>query len=78
MRKQALIHYHSLVDEIAQFCIEDDVDVDMEAYQAVGTRPTSIHHAKGDHQEALFALTEGITAALVEEREREAVPASAD
>jgi hypothetical protein len=77
MRKQALIHYHGLVDEIATYCTEAGVPLDLEAYHAIGTRPTSIHHAKDDHKAAVFALAESITAAVAEE-EREAVAAKAD
>lgn len=77
MRKQALIHYHGLVDEIATFCIEEGIELDLEEYRSVGTRPTSIHHAKGDHRDALFALTNSVNEALADER-TEAVPASAD
>lgn len=77
MRKQALIHYHGLVDEIAKYCAEDGMTIDLEAYQSVGTRPTSIHHAKDDHRTAVFALLDGITEAMADE-ERETVTASAD
>ena len=77
MRKQALIHYHGLVDEIAQYCIAEGIELDLEGYNSIGTRPTSIHHAKGDHREAVFALVESVTAAVAEE-EREAVAPSAD
>lgn len=78
MRKQALIHYHGLVDEVAQFCVENDVELDLDEYRSIGTRPTSIHHSKGDHKEAVFALAESITDALPAEQEEEAVAASAD
>lgn len=78
MRKQALIHCHGLVDEVARFCVEDGLDLDLDAYRAVGTRPTSIHHSKGDHAEAVSALAESITEALAEEREAEAVVGDAD
>ena len=77
MRKQALIHCHALVDEIAQYCVEQGHDLDFETYRSIGTRPTSIHHAKGDHKEAVFALTESITAAVAEE-EAATVEATAD
>ena len=76
MRKQALIHCHALVDEIAQYCAEQGVDLDLEAYHSLGTRPTSIHHAKGDHQEAVFALAESITAAVAEEEAAVIEPAA--
>lgn len=76
MRKQALIHYHGLVDEIATFCADEGVALDLEAYRSIGTRPTSIHHAKDDHKAAVFALTESITEAVAEEQE--AIAPSAD
>lgn len=78
MRKQSLVHCHSLVDEVARFCIEDGLDLDLDAYRSAGTRPTAIHHSKGDHAEAVAALAGSITDALAEEREAEAVAAGAE
>jgi hypothetical protein len=54
-----------------------EVKPDLEKYESLGVRPTSIHQSKTDHKEAVFALAKGLTAGL-ETAARETVSASAD
>ena len=78
MKKQELIHLHGLLAEVSTHCqMQGDVHPDLEQYEALGVRPTSIHKSKTDHKTAVFALAEGITADL-EAVPRETVQPSAD
>jgi hypothetical protein len=65
MKKNELLHVHGLLSEVAGFCSEGgNLDIDLEAYHETETRPTSISHAKAEHEDAVFALAEAITAAI--------------
>lgn len=78
MKKQELIHLHGVLDEVAEFCGDDPaVTPDLEEYESLGARPTSIHLSKGDHRDAVFALTEAL-AAEFGGAEADTVSASAD
>jgi len=78
MKKQELIHLHGLLAEVSTHCTAtDDMIIDLDSYDALGVRPTSIHQSKTDHKRAVFALAEGITSGLNVE-ERETVAAAAD
>jgi hypothetical protein len=77
MRKQELIHVHGLLAEVADYCERTDaIAVETAEYDALDTRPTSIHCSKTDHKEAVAALGDAITTGLDATEER--VPASAD
>jgi hypothetical protein len=77
MKKQELIHLHGLLAEVGNFYeAQADTTLDLSEYEATGVRPTSIHHSKTDHKDAVFALAGDITRGMSEERE--AVPARAD
>jgi hypothetical protein len=82
MKKQELIHLHGLLAEVSNYYEENAAeDVDLDEYDELGVRPTSIHKSKTDHKAAVFALAGGITSTMAtedEEEETEAVPASAD
>jgi len=78
MKKQELIHLHGLLAEVSAHCAEwDDCQVDLESYESLGIRPTSIHKSKTDHKAAVFALAGGITAHM-REGEQETVAPTAD
>lgn len=78
MKKQELIHLHSLLAQTGDHYESRTGDtIDRERYAAIGTRPTSIHNSKGKHKDAVFALIEDITSEM-EGDESEAVPVSAD
>ncbi|AEH37361.1 protein of unknown function UPF0058 [Halopiger xanaduensis SH-6] len=78
MKKQELIHLHGLLAEVSNQCAEwDNCEIDLEEYESLGIRPTSIHKSKTDHKAAVFALAGGITANMRED-EQEAVAATAD
>ncbi len=78
MKKQELIHLHGLLAEVRDQCEawEDDA-LDLDDYNQMGVRPTSIHKSKTDHKAAVFELAKGITGAMGES-EQERVPAQAD
>ncbi|GAB3665785.1 UPF0058 family protein [Halopiger thermotolerans] len=78
MKKQELIHLHGLLAEVSNQCAEwDNCEIDLEEYESLGIRPTSIHKSKTDHKAAVFALAGGITANMRDD-EQEAVAATAD
>ena len=78
MKKQELIHLHGLLAEVSNQCSEwENCQIDLEEYESLGIRPTSIHKSKTDHKAAVFALANGITANMHED-EQEAVAATAD
>ncbi|QSW99483.1 UPF0058 family protein [Haloterrigena alkaliphila] len=78
MKKQELIHLHGLLAEVSNQCAEwDDCQIDLDEYESLGIRPTSIHKSKTDHKAAVFALAGGITMNM-REGEQEAVAATAD
>ncbi|WP_247004037.1 UPF0058 family protein [Halosolutus gelatinilyticus] len=78
MKKQELIHLHGLLAEVSNQCAEwNDCQIDLEEYESLGIRPTSIHKSKTDHKAAVFALAGGITTNM-REGEQEAVAATAD
>ncbi|MCU4925571.1 UPF0058 family protein [Halobacteria archaeon AArc-dxtr1] len=78
MKKQELIHLHGLLAEVSNQCAEwDDCPIDLERYESLGIRPTSIHKSKTDHKAAVFALAGGITMPMREEPQ-EPVAATAD
>ncbi len=78
MKKQELIHLHGLLAEVSNQCAEwDNCQIDLEEYESLGIRPTSIHKSKTDHKAAVFALAGGITEHMRED-EAEAVAATAD
>ena len=57
MNKQELIHLHGLLHEVAaHYRSTGDGTPDLRRYRSLRTRPTSIYHAKSDHQRAVFAL----------------------
>jgi len=75
MKKQELIHLHGLLAEVSSQCAEwDDCQVDLENYETLGIRPTSIHKSKTDHKAAVFALASGITANMAETEPETVVP----
>ncbi len=78
MKKQELIHLHGLLAEVSNHAENHHgVTPDLDRYEDLGVRPTSIHKSKTDHKEAVFALAEAITGPMRSE-ESEAVPATAD
>ncbi|ELY66694.1 UPF0058 family protein [Natronobacterium gregoryi] len=78
MKKQELIHLHGLLAEVSNQCAEwDNCEIDLDEYESLGIRPTSIHKSKTDHKTAVFALANGITTNMRED-EQEAVAATAD
>lgn len=79
MKKQELIHLHGLLVEVAEYCATmNDSHLNLERYHTLGTRPMSIHQSKTQHKDAVFALTEGITAMIRDEPVEIEVPSAAD
>jgi len=62
MKKQELIHLHSLLAQV-QHHYEGaaDTTVEHDEYADLGVKPTSIHKSKTDHKAAVFALADGLT-----------------
>lgn len=62
MRKKEHIHVHALLVEVTRYLIEDEtMPVErLSAYDALETRPTSIHRPKEDHHEAIVVLCSAI------------------
>lgn len=65
MKKQELIHLHGLLAEVRDQCEEwEGEEFDLNDYQTLGVRPTSIHRSKTDHKQAVFELASGITSSV--------------
>ncbi|RBI60625.1 metal-binding protein [halophilic archaeon] len=78
MKKQELIHLHGLLSEVRdRHENRIDATLDLSLYESLDTHPTSIHHSKTDHKEAVIALANGL-ASEMDDEEPTAVPASAD
>ncbi|WP_049972886.1 UPF0058 family protein [Haladaptatus cibarius] len=68
MKKQELIHLHGLLAEVRnQYEIRNDGSIEIPDYEKTGVHPTSIHHSKTAHMEAVFELTDGLTDAMKDE-----------
>jgi len=68
MRKIEHIYTHALLAEVTRYLIEDEtmsVEV-LSAYNALGTRPSSIHKSKQNHREAIMVLGSAIEPCLEE------------
>jgi len=70
MRKKEHIYTHALLAEVSQYLIENEtMPVEMlSAYDALETRPSSIHESKQNHHEAIVALSSAIEPCLEETR----------
>mgnify|MGYP006283973839 CR=1 FL=1 len=78
MKKQELIHLHGLLSEVrAQLDDQMNTTVDMSSYTSLDTTPTSIHHSKTDHKEAVIELANALTSEMDTETTT-AVPTTAD
>lgn len=71
MKKQELIHVHGLLAAVRnQYEERSGRTVDLSEYEQTGVKPTSIHHSKTAHQEAIFALVGCLTDTMaVEEKQ---------
>ena len=81
MKKQELIHLHGLLAEVRKQCEAWNEETELDEYESLGVKPTSIHRSKTDHKEAVFALATGITAPMEESKadsEAETLTATAD
>ncbi len=79
MKKQELIHLHSLLAEIASYCHEQGEALDLSSYETHDTHPMAISDAKANHEAAVLALAGGIATSLESPTdEGEPVTASAD
>lgn len=71
MKKQELIHVHGLLAEVrSQYEARNNRGVDLSRYDEIGVKPTSIHHSKTAHKEAIFALVDDITDTMEAEKEQ--------
>jgi hypothetical protein len=79
MKKQELIHLHGLLAEVGNYYeAEHNTEVNLEEYDSLGVRPTSIHKSKTDHKAAVFAMAKAITSEMNEAEADEKVAAKAD
>jgi hypothetical protein len=79
MKKQELIHLHGLLAEVGNYYeSEHSTEVNLEEYESLGVRPTSIHKSKTDHKAAVFAMAKAITSEMTEAEADEKVAAKAD
>jgi hypothetical protein len=76
MKKQELIHIHGLLAEVQRECESKGEDIDLDAYEELGVRPTSIHQSKTAHKGAVFELIEAITEPMEESRSESLAPAA--
>lgn len=68
MRKKENIHTHALLAEVTRYLIEkENVSAEMfSAYDALETRPASVHKPKQNHREAIMVLSGAIGLCLEE------------
>jgi hypothetical protein len=79
MKKQELIHLHGLLAEVGNYYEEEhSTEVNLDDYDSLGVRPTSIHKSKTDHKAAVFAMAKAITSEMAEAEASEKVAAKAD
>lgn len=79
MKKQELIHLHGLLAEVGNYYeVENGNEVDLDEYNSLGVRPTSIHKSKTDHKAAVFAMAKAITSEMTETEAGEKVAPKAD
>ena len=79
MKKQELIHLHGLLAEVGNYYeAEQTTEVNLDDYESLGVRPTSIHKSKTDHKAAVFAMAKAITSEMAEAEAGEKVVAKAD
>ncbi len=79
MKKQELIHLHGLLAEVGNYYENLSArQLDLDEYESMGVRPTSIHKSKTDHKAAVFALADGITGAMKQPESTDTVAARAD
>lgn len=70
MKKQELIHVHGLIAEIRnRYEVQNNRPIDLSEYEKIGVKPTSIHHSKTAHKDAIFALIDGLTDTMKAEEE---------
>ncbi len=75
MKKQELIHLHGLLAQVEnQFEMWSDEPLDLDEYEQMGVRPTSIHKSKTDHKAAVFKLAKGITSSMSEQESETLAP----
>jgi len=78
MKKQELIHLHSLLAQVQHHYEADaETTVDHDEYADLGVKPTSIHKSKTDHKTAVFALADELTDDMAAESD-EPLPLAAD
>lgn len=69
MRKQELVHLHTLLAEVrATYEDRTGRTVEHEEYDGLGVRPTSIHRSKAEHRTAVFLLASAIADAIGDTR----------
>lgn len=79
LEKQEIFHIHGLLAELASFLQERGHPIEMEEYEQLGIRPTSVHDSKTNHEEAISVLAKSITAELgSESRSKLSQPGHAD
>lgn len=73
MKKQELVHLHSLVVQFARYYeSEADISISCDEYTKLGVTPASIHRSKTAHEAALLALLECVVTEIEIEDERNA------
>jgi hypothetical protein len=77
MKKQELVHLHGLLAEVAGYCEQAGVELELDRYRSTDTHPMAINHSKGAHEEAVLALTRGLADSIGESTDA-TVKASAD
>jgi hypothetical protein len=71
MKKQELVHLHSLVVQFARhFESETDIPISCEEYAKLGVTPASIHRSKTAHEAALLTLLDCVVTEIEAENER--------
>lgn len=69
MKKQELIHVHTLLAEVATHWHEQGQTLDLSSYHQQDIHPMAMSEAKAEHEAAVLALAGGIARSLGDELE---------
>lgn len=56
MKKEELVHLHTLLAQLKKYCEESDLGCDFEKYNALNISPSQLHRSKEEHKQAIFVL----------------------
>jgi hypothetical protein len=78
MKKDELIHLHSLLAVVYEYCEgKQGQDIDTAHYTSLNVSPTAVYQPKEEQRKAVLSLLNAITASINEEEEKTPLQQSA-